>query len=144
MATDNVDCDNYTVREGVKAWMESVRSNATPAFVSSSLEYHNVPVKILGHTSVLRRLFPSYRNGNKIITLTSIPILSLLRISQYLLSFQKRCRYKHDYNILILRDTVVFGNDNSIEVLLSPKSSLYDFSHAAIRLGNLLLGDVIL
>ena len=54
-------------------------------------------VKILGQTLVLRRLLSFSRNGNKIITATSISISSLLRVSQYLLSFQKLCQPKHDY-----------------------------------------------
>ena len=91
MTTDNVDCDHDTVREGVKSWMESVQSTAASASASSSLASQNFLVKISGHASLLQRLLSSSRNGDKIITETSIPISSLLRVSQSLLSFQKRC-----------------------------------------------------
>ena len=42
-----------------------------------------------------------------------------------------------------MSNNVVFGSGDEIEGLLSPISTLYDFSHAAVQLGNLMLGDVI-
>ena len=91
MTTNNADCDHDTVREGVKSWMVSVRSTTASTFASSSLASQNFLVKILGHTSVLRHLLSSSRNDDKIITETSIPMSPFLRISQSLLSLQKRC-----------------------------------------------------
>ena len=116
---------------------------STAASASSSLASQNFLVKILVHALLLQRLLSSSRNVKKIITATSIPISCLLRISQYLLYFQKRCRSKHDSTIPRLRNNVFFGISNGIEVLISPKSELYDFSHAAVRSGHLILGDVI-
>ena len=63
MTTDNVDCDHDTVREGVKSYMESVRSTAASA--SSSLASQHFLIKISGHASVLRRLLSSSRNSKK-------------------------------------------------------------------------------
>ena len=144
MTTDNVDCDHDTVREGVKSWMESVRSTAASASASSSLASQHFLVKILGHASVLRRLVSSSRNGDKIITAMSIPISSFLSVSQSLLSFQKRYRSKHDSTGPRLRNTVVFGSGDNIGRLLIPESALYYCSHAAVLLGHLILGGVIL
>ena len=141
MTTDNVDCDHDTVREGVKSWMQSAWYTAASA---SSLSSHHFLVKISGHALLLWRLLSSSCNGDKIITATLIPILPLLRVSQSLLYFQKRCRSKHDSTRLILSNTVVFVSSNGIEGLLSPKSGLYNFSHAAVLLGYLILRGVIL
>ena len=121
--------------------MESVQSTAASA--PSSLASQNFIVKILGRTLVLRRLLSSSCNSDKIITVTLIPILSLLHVSQSLPSFQKICQSKHDYTRPILRNTVVFGGGDGIKGFLSPKSELYECSHAAVRLGNLILGDII-
>ena len=121
--------------------MESVRSTAASA--SSSLGSKNFLVKISGHTLVLRRLLSSSWNSDERITATPIPISSLLRVSQSLPSFQKLCRSKHDSTRPRSRNTVVFSSDDGIEGLLSPKPAFYDCSHAAVRLGHLILGDVI-
>ena len=141
MTTNNSNCDHDTLREGVKAWMESVQSTAASA--SSYLASQNFLVKISGHTLVLRRLLSSYRNGDGIITTTLIPISSLLRVSQPPLSFQKLFQSKQNSTRPILRNIIVFGSVNGIEVLPSPKSVLYDCYHAAVRLGHLISGDVI-
>ena len=133
MTNVNVNYDHDTVREGVKSWMESVRSTAASASASSSLASQHFLVNISGHALVLQRLLSSSRNDKKTITATSIPISPLLRISQSLLSFQKRCRSKHDSTRPILRNTVVFGGGDDIEGLLSPKYALYDCSHVAVQ-----------
>ena len=87
MTTGNVNRSHDTVREGVKSWMESVQSTA--ASTPPSLVSDYFLVKISGHTLLLQRLFSSSSNGEKIITATWIPISSLLRVSQSLLSFLK-------------------------------------------------------
>ena len=114
---NNVNCDHDTVREGVKLWMESVRSAAASASASasSSLASYHFLVKILGHILVLQSLLSSSRNHDEIIIATSIPIFSLPSISQSLLSFQKRCRYNQNYTRPILRNTIVFGSGDGME-----------------------------
>ena len=130
ITADNIDCNHDTVREGVKPQMESVQSTAASA--SSSLVSHKFLVQISGHTLVLRHILSSYSNGRKIIIATLIMISSVLCVSQYLLSFQKQCQSKHNSTRPRLRNTVVFGGGDGIELLLSPKSVLYDCSHAAV------------
>ena len=124
--------------------MESVRSTAASASASSSLASQHFLIKISGHASVLRRLLSSSRNSKKITTAALIPIFSLLRVSQSLLSFQKRCQSKHDSTRPRLRNNVVFGSGNGIEGLLSPKWVLCNFSHADVLSKHLILGGVIL
>ena len=123
--------------------MESVQSTSASASSSSSLASHHFLVKISGHALVLHRLLSSYCNDYKIITATSIMISPLLRVSQPLLSLKKLCRYKHNDNRPILRNTIVFGSGDGIEGLPSPKSVLYNCSHVAVGLGHLILRDVI-
>ena len=142
MTTNNVDWYHDTVREGVKSWMKSIRSTAASA--SSSLSSHHFLVKISSHALVLKLLLSSSCNSNEIITMTSIPILPFLCICQSFLYLQKLCRHKQDYTRPRLRNTVAFGSGNDIEGLISPKSSLYDCSHAAVRLGHLTLGYILL
>ena len=124
--------------------MELIQSTAASAPASSSLASHHFLFKISGHAFIIRRLLSSSSNGDKIITVTLIPIYSLLRVSQSLLLFQKRCRSKHNSTRPRLRNTAVFGSGDGIEGLLSPKSVVYDFSHAAVRLGYLILRGVVL
>ena len=132
---------------GVKSWMDSVQSNATsapaPASASYSLASHRFLVKISGHVSVLGCLIYSSHKGGRIITVTSILISSLLRVSQSLLSFQKGCRSKHNYTRPRLSNITVFSSSYGIEGLLSTKSTLYDCSHAAVQFWHLILGDII-
>ena len=126
-------------------YVQSISASASaPASASSSLASQNFLVKIPGHALVLRRLLSSSSNNDKIITPTLIPISSLLRVSKSRLYLKKRCRHKHNFTILILRNDIFFGSVDDIEVLISPKLALYNCSHATVRLGHLILGDVIL
>ena len=119
--------------------MNGIRTTTTAsASASSSLAYQHFIAKISGPALVLQHLVSS-----KISTVMPIPISFLLRVSKSLLYFQKRCWSKHDYTRPILRNTVVFGSGDGIEGLLSNKYALYDFSHADVRLGHLILGDII-
>ena len=126
MTTDNVNCDHDTVREGLKSWMESVRSTVASTSTSSFLAYQYFIVKISVHALLLRRLLHSSCNGEKTITATLIPIFYLVHVSQSFMYFQKRCLSKHNSTGPILRNTVVFGSSDGIEGLLSPKSTLHD------------------
>ena len=98
MTTNNVNCNHNTIIEGVKSWMESVQSTAasTSASASSSLASQHFLVNISGHTLVLQRILYSSGNCDKMITATFILTSSPLRLSQFLLSFPKRCRSKND------------------------------------------------
>ena len=143
MTTDNFDCDHDTLMEGIKLCIESVQSTAASASASSSLESQNFLVKISGHDSVLRRLLSFSRNGGEIITAALITISYLLRVSKSSLYFQKLCRSNENSIIPILINTVVLGKRNGIEGLLSTKSELYAFSHAAKQLVHLILGGIL-
>ena len=124
--------------------MVSVQATAASASASSSLVSQYFIVKISGHALLLRHLISFSRKVNKIITAKSIPILPLLRVSQSLLYFQKRCQHMNNSTRPRLRNTVVFGSGDGIEGLISTKLALYDCSHGAIRWGRLILGYVIL
>ena len=53
MTTDYVDCNHYTVREGVKSCIESVRLASSSASEYSSFQFQHFLVNILAHASVL-------------------------------------------------------------------------------------------